>query len=103
MKSRSYFGDSVFLVFVLAQLADGALTYFGVHVFGQTIEANPILSWYIAVLGAGMALFGAKMLAVACATALHLKCRHRTVGALTVFYLAVAVWPWATIFSEAVS
>lgn len=103
MKPRSYFGDSVFVVFLLAQLADGALTYFGVHVFGRSIEANPILSWYIAALGVGGALLGAKMLAVGCATALHLKCRHRTVGVLTVFYLGVAVWPWATIFSEAIS
>jgi arginine exporter protein ArgO len=102
MMERSHFGNSVFVVFTIAQLADGILTYLGVHVFGQSIEANPILSWYIAALGAGMALLVAKTLAVGCASALHLNARHRTIGVLTVFYLAVAVWPWATLFSEAV-
>ena len=97
---RSYFGDGVFVIFVLAQMADGILTYLGLHAFGQSIEANPILSWYIAALGAGIALSIAKTLAVGCALTLHLKARHRTVGVLTVFYLALAVWPWVTLFSE---
>src|ERR1041384_3813545 len=100
---RSYFGDSVFVIFVLAQLADGVLTYLGLHAFGQSIEANPILSWYIAALGAGIALSIAKALAVGCATALHLKARHRTVGVLTVFYLALAVWPWVMLLSEVIA
>ena len=99
MRGRSYFGDSMFVIFVLAQLADGVLTYVGLRVFGFNIEANPVLSWYIAALGAGVALSIAKMLAVGCASTLHLKARHRTVGVLTVFYLAVAVWPWVTLFS----
>ena len=102
MTSRSYFGDGVFVIFVFAQLADGILTYVGLHAFGQSIEANPILSWYIAALGAGMALLVAKTLAVGCASTLHLKDRHRTVGVLTFIYLAVAVWPWVTLLSEAV-
>src|SRR3954462_12565987 len=102
MKPRSYFGDSVFLIFGLSQLAGRVLTYLGVHVFGREIEANPILAWYIAVLGAGAVLL-AKMLAVGCASALHLAARHRTIGVLTVFYLAIAVWPWVTLFSEVAS
>jgi len=103
MTRRSYFGDSVFVLFVFAQIADGILTYAGLRVFGHSIEANPILSWYIAVLGAGMALVIAKALAVGCASTLHLTARHRTVGILTVVYLAAAVWPWVTLFSEALS
>ena len=50
-----------------------------------------------------MALLIAKALAVGCASTLHLTARHRTVGVLTVFYLAVAVWPWVTLFSEVIS
>jgi uncharacterized membrane protein len=103
MIRRSYFGDSVFVLFVFAQLADGILTYVGLRTFGHSIEANPILSWYIAALGAGMALLIAKTLAVGCASTLHLTARHRTIGVLTVFYLAVAVWPWVTLFSEVIS
>src|SRR5215471_14940503 len=103
MRPRSIFGDSVFVIFLLAQLADGVLTYFGVHVFGRSIEANPLLSWYIAAFGVGAALFAAKALAVGCASALHLQARHRTVGVLTIFYLAIAVWPWATLFSEVIT
>ena len=99
MQSRSHFGDGVLLIFLFAQLADGALTYIGVHVFGLEIEANPIVSWYIAAFGVGAALVAAKLLAATCAMTLHLTSRHRTVGVLTILYLAAAVWPWATLFS----
>ena len=98
MQPRSYFGDGVLLTFLFAQLADGALTYFGVHVFGLQIEANPIVSWYIAVFGLGVALMAAKLLATTCAMTLHLTARHRTVGMLTILYLGAAVWPWAALF-----
>jgi hypothetical protein len=99
MRSRSYFGDGVLLIFLFAQLADGALTYVGVRVFGLEIEANPIVSWYIAAFGVGAALVAAKLLAATCAMTLHMTARHRTVGVLTILYLAAAVWPWATLFS----
>lgn len=99
MQTRSYFGDGVLLLFLLAQLADGAMTYLGVHVFGLEIEANPIVSWYIAAFGVGVALLAAKLLAATCAMTLHLTARHRTVGVLTILYLGAAVWPWSTLFS----
>lgn len=91
---RSWFGDTILLIFVLTQIADGALTYVGVHTFGAHIEANPLLNWYITVFGVGLTLLGAKTVAVGCATALHLRAMHRTLGILTIVYLAMAVWPW---------
>jgi nitrate reductase gamma subunit len=91
---RSWFGDAVLLAFLLAQVADGALTYVGVTTFGTHIEANPLVAWYIAACGAGLALLGAKTVAAACAAALHIRAMHRTLGLLTIVYLAMAVWPW---------
>jgi uncharacterized membrane protein len=99
MARRSYFGDIVLVLFLLTQVVDGTLTYLGIHAFGRDIEANPIVSWYIAVCGAGVALIAVKTLAAAGALILHLKARHRTVGALTVMYLGLAVWPWVALFS----
>jgi hypothetical protein len=91
---RSWFGDIVLLAFLGAQVLDGALTYIGVHSYGVGIEANPIVGWYIAVLGIGYALFATKALAIACAALLHVFARHRVIGALTILYLALAVRPW---------
>ena len=91
---RSLFGDGVLLVFLVAQLCDGAFTYVGVHHFGLGIEANPIVGWYIAALGVGYALIFTKTMAIACAAVLHLFARHRAIGALTILYLAMAVKPW---------
>ena len=96
-RSRSRFGDGVLLVFLLAQVSDGVLTYVGVSTLGTAIEANPVLSWYMAMFGAGIAVIGAKALAVACAALLHVLARHRTVGFLTIVYLAAAVLPWSQI------
>ena len=95
--TRSVFGDAVLVVFLFAQLSDGVLTYVGVSTFGAAIEANPLLAWYIAMFGAGIAVFGAKAFAVACAAALHCLERHRTVGVLSIVYLALAVLPWTQI------
>ena len=97
---RSYFGDGVLLVFLLVQVCDGAFTYVGVHTFGPSIEANPIIVWYIAAVGMGAALLAMKLLAVTCGAILHLCARHVTVGLLTILYLFVAVWPWTHLLTS---
>jgi uncharacterized membrane protein len=93
-QGRSLFGDAVLLAFLAAQFFDGAFTYIGVHHLGLGIEANPIVGWYIAALGIGYALIVTKALAVGCAAVLHLFARHRMIGMLTIFYLAMAIRPW---------
>jgi Domain of unknown function (DUF5658) len=94
---RSLFGTGTLVAFVIVQLGDGVLTYIGIHIFGQGIEANPIVSWYIAALGAGLALLAAKSLAIACALLLYRFARYRTLGALTVMYFAIAIQPWVSL------
>jgi uncharacterized membrane protein len=97
MAPRSLFGVGMLIAFVFAQLCDGVLTYIGVHTFGLGIEANPIVSWYIGALGAGMALLAAKGLAIACAVLLYRFAHYRTIGVLTVMYLTMAVQPWVSL------
>jgi hypothetical protein len=92
--SRSAFGNTVFLLFTLVQLGDGVLTYRGMRVFGIGIEANPLIAWFSTTVGAGLALVGAKSLALLCATVLHLTARHQVIAALTLAYLVAAIWPW---------
>ena len=94
---RSTFGDVILLLFLLAQLLDGVLTYVGIATFGEAIEGNPLLAWYIAMFGPGVALIGAKAVAVTCGAMLHFCARHRTIGVLTLIYLAAAVYPWMLI------
>ena len=94
---RSRFGDAVLVVFFVAQLCDGVFTYVGVQTFGTSIEANPIVAWYIAGLGAGTALIAAKGLAFSCAALLHFFACHRTLAALAALYAVAAVVPWLTL------
>jgi len=96
---RSWFGDTVLLAFLAVQFFDGALTYIGVRHFGVEIEANPIVGWYMAVLGIGYALVATKGLAVVCAALLHLLARHRVIGVLTILYLTMAIRPWVHLLS----
>jgi hypothetical protein len=88
-------GEIVFLAFVTVQVLDGVMSYVGVHMFGPWIEANPLVAWYAATFGPAVAFTAVKLFAVACGTLLYLTARHRTVAALTLFYLAFAVVPWA--------
>ena len=96
--SASAFGNAVFLTFALVQLADGALTYFGIIAFGTHIEANPLIGWSVVAFGAGKALIGAKAVALGCAMVLHLTARHYIMSVLTITYLVTAIWPWTRLF-----
>ena len=96
---RSRFGDAVLLIFILAQAADGVLTYLGVTT-GVATEGNPLVAWYIATFGIGAAMIGAKTMAIVLGAALHMRAMHRTIGLLAILYLAVAVLPWTqTLFN----
>ena len=76
----------------------GRLIFHGrVNTFGSWIEANPLVAWYASVFGPAVAFTAAKLFAIGCGTMLYLMSRHRTVAALTLFYLAFAVMPWAHI------
>ena len=91
---RTLFGDGILLAFILAQAADGAFTYLGVAT-GSAVEGNPLVAWSIAMFGAGVAVVGAKTMAIACGATLHMQAMHRTIGLLTILYLAAAVLPWS--------
>src|SRR5262249_13445272 len=88
------FGNAVLLAFVVAQALDSALTSLGIATFGTSAEANPVVAWYVSMFGPGIGLAAVKAIAVGCAAALHLNARHRTLGGLTLFYMAGAVVPW---------
>ena len=94
---RSRFGDVVLILFLIAQLLDGVFTYLGVTTHGTAVEANPILGWLMASVGAGPALAGAKLLAGSFGVALHMIQVHGIMALLTALYFGVAVVPWVQV------
>jgi hypothetical protein len=92
------FGDLAMLVFVIVQGLDGALTYLGVHIWGLSIEANPLVSSAVSMAGVGGGLAVAKLFAVGLGIVLHLRRVHLIVALLSVFYIAVAILPWTVLF-----
>jgi hypothetical protein len=97
-KPGSLFGDVMVVGFVLVQLFDGVFTYLGVSIWGPTIEANPVVSSAVAVLGLLTGLAAVKLFAVGLGILLHLRRVHVLVAVLNAIYLAVAILPWASIF-----
>ena len=97
--ARSRFGDAAFVVFVLVQIADGVLTYQGIAIFGVGIEANPLVAWAVSAFGVALSLIVIKLLAVTCGSVLHRNMMPRALGALTLVYLAAAVWPWTGVLA----
>lgn len=87
------FGNIVIIVFLIAQVLDGAFTYLGLSAFGLT-EGNPLIAYSMERHGIGPSVTGAKVLAVFCSMVLHLLGLHRVLGVLTLMYLALAVFPW---------
>ena len=94
----SRFGDIAVVTFMVVQALDGILTYLGVHIWGPSVEANPLISSAVSVAGVGTGVAMAKLLAVGLGMVLHLRRVHGVVALLTAFYVAVAIVPWALLF-----
>jgi hypothetical protein len=94
----SRFGDIAVVTFMVVQAMDGILTYLGVHIWGPSVEANPLISSAVAFAGPGTGVAIAKLFAVGLGMILHLRGVHGVVALLTAFYLAVAIVPWAMMF-----
>ena len=92
---QSRFGDAVIVVFLLAQAADGVMTYVGVSTLGIHLEANPLLATLMNAFGQGTAVTGAKVVASGLGISLHLIGVHRILAVLTGVYLVAAILPWA--------
>lgn len=91
------FGDIALVVFLLAQVLDGALTYLGVTLYGPQMEGNPLIAWLMDRLGEGPGLATAKITASFFGIVLHLSAVHKAVALLAAFYVAVAIVPWTII------
>jgi hypothetical protein len=92
-------GDLAILGFIIVQFLDGALTYLGLHLFGPSIEANPLVSSAVQFAGIGTGLVATKLVAIGMGMLLHLQGVHRAVALLTAFYVAVAILPWLLLFA----
>ena len=90
-------------IFIVFQLADGVFTYAAVDRFGLQAEGNPILATWIMIAGAWPAVFGAKLLAIACGGVLYAAGVHRVLAGLATLYFFAAVLPWLHIFSQTVN
>lgn len=91
--------EVLFVAFVIVQALDGAMSYVGVHRHGLGIEANPLVAWYLDVLGPGFGFTVAKLFAVTCGAVLYVTARHRWVALLTLIYIVFAVGPWLHLLS----
>jgi uncharacterized membrane protein len=97
------FGNTVIVLFFLAQAMDGGLTYVGVTLLGRDVEGNPLLHWLMGATGHGPALALAKLAAAGFGIILHLASVHRAVALLTLLYLSAAVVPWVAVLALSIS
>ena len=98
LPGKENLAEAIWIAFVIVQALDGAMTFIGIQTFGTRIEANPLVAWYVSALGPAVALFAAKLFAVACGAALYLTEYHKTIAVLALTYLLGAVGPWAHLF-----
>jgi len=89
----------VLLLFLVAQLTDGLLTYVAVTAYGPSAEANVILAVWMAIVGPAPTLLVAKGVAAAAGVFVYRHGLHGVLAALTAMYAMVAVGPWIHIFA----
>ena len=90
-------GIAAVALFAAVQAADGILTLAGVARFGMSVESNPLIALSMMIFGAAPTLSFAKLGAVVLATVLHGVRWHLALALLTIFYVFVAVLPWASL------
>jgi hypothetical protein len=88
----------ILLLFLIAQVCDGLLTYLAVAVLGVVGEGNVLLATAMQMAGAGPALLGAKTLAAGCGFVLYVRGFYGILGVLTGLYMLLAITPWLVIF-----
>ena len=89
----------VLALFILTQVLDGALTYWGVSQFGIGIESNTYLASLMQSIGIAPALIAAKVLAVACGVVLFSTTSFRVLAVATGWCIGFAVVPWLVLFT----
>lgn len=95
--AESQFGNLAVIAFLCAQACDGVLTYVGLAAWGPQMEANPLISALMGLVGTGPALTGVKLVASSLGCALHLCGAHVLLAVLTLIYLGAAVLPWTAL------
>jgi hypothetical protein len=84
----------VLIIFTVAQVADGLLTYWGVTTLGIHVEGNDLLAASMHAIGPFRALVSAKVLACVCGYVLYRTASHRPLAIMAGLYIGVAVAPW---------
>jgi hypothetical protein len=95
-------GPLVLAIFLVTQLLDGSLTYWGVNRFGLDVELNFYLAWLMGAVGPAPALLAAKTMACVCGLVLFYTASLRTLAVATGWCIGFALVPWillATAFS----
>jgi hypothetical protein len=90
---------TVLVVFTLAQIADGVLTYWGVTTLGIHVEGNDLLAATMLAIGPFRALVSAKTIACICGYVLYRTASHKPLAVMAGLYIGVAVTPWVLVLS----
>ena len=88
-------GPLVFGLFLLIQLLDGGLTYWGVSKFGIHLEMNGLLAGWMYEIGPAATLVVAKSVACVCGLILYKAQYLRPLAIVAGLCLGIAVVPWA--------
>ena len=84
----------VLIIFTVAQVADGLLTYWGVTTLGIHVEGNGLLAAGMHAIGPFGALVSAKLLACVCGYVLYQTASHKPLAIMAGLYIGVAIAPW---------
>ncbi len=87
----------VFAIFLAAQVLDAVFTYGGVSRLGIDVEMNQLLAGAMRVVGPGVTLAAAKLVACLCGFFLYSTARHRALAMVAGFSIGVAVIPWCVV------
>lgn len=87
----------VFGIFLISQVLDALFTYGGVNRLGVDVEMNLLLAHGMRMVGPGLTLTAAKLVACLCGLFLYSTARHRTLAVAAGLSIGVAVVPWCVV------
>lgn len=90
-------GPIILVIFLLTQVLDGSLTYWGVSRFGLDVELNFWLAQFMEAVGPAPALVMAKALACVCGFILFSTASLRVLAVATGWCIGFALVPWVVL------
>ncbi len=97
-RSNCLFGNVAIIGCIFFQCLDGILTYAVIKIWGLGVEVNPLIVWFMSIMGVGLGLVVTRIWAIGIGLLFYRLGFHNVVALAAGYYLIIVALPWGLRF-----